>query len=232
MNRLEARIGLWAAVVATALNVAFTALIAAFPPPKWEGLSAYVADYNPVRLAPVIPALILAPTILVLVTSIYYYADDRKKILARLGMMFAAPYAAMASINYFVQLTMVRENVQAGTYQNLEFFIMDNPNSVTYAIDILAYFFLSLSSLSQAWVFGGGRLKVSIRWLLAATGILGTVGFAGFALKNSIASSGVLLSGITYLVATVLLVFVFRRELSVAKDRTAPTPMSGPGANG
>ena len=40
--------------------------------------------------------------------SIHYYARDDQKIWSQLGLAFAIVYAAMASINYIVQLTVVR----------------------------------------------------------------------------------------------------------------------------
>lgn len=227
MKKLDACIGLAAAVLATALNIAFTALVALYPPTSWDGLDSYVASYDPARLAPVVPALLLAPTVVALFTAIFYYAPEERRIMGRLGLVFAAPYSVMVSINYFVQLTMVRENILHGTHANLEHFIMDNPRSVMFSIDMLGYFFLSLSSLAVSFVFMGGALEKTIRWLFLAAGVLGLVGWAGFASGNSTLSIGTIMSGVAFLPATILLIPVFRRELRMPVPPSEVAPAQG-----
>ena len=62
-------------------------------------------------MLPLIPSLVLAPTFIVLMVSIHYYAAQEKRIWSQLGMAFAVVYAVMASLNYIMQLTVVRFSI-------------------------------------------------------------------------------------------------------------------------
>ncbi len=202
--------------MATILNIAFTVLIAAYPPPVWHSFSQYVVDYRPELALPSVPALMLAPAVLVLMTSIMYYAPEGKKILGRIGMLFAAPYAAMTTIAYFLQLTMVRENIARNDLEGLVNFVRDNPHSAMAAVDALGYAFLSLAVIFVTPAFRGGRLDQWVRWLFLGTGILGLIGVVGFVAESSAIGLALIVSGIVFLVATILLIALFRRELRLA----------------
>ncbi len=217
MNRNEAIAGYVAATVATVLNVAFTILVAIYPPPEWHGVTEYAATFRPEAQAPILPSLALAPTLVVLMTAIFYYGPRSKELFGRLGVVFSIPYCALASVNYFVQLTMVRQSILDHDVQGLAPFVMDNPHSMALAIDILAYMFLFLASLFAAEMFRAGGLETAVRWFFRLTAIIGIVGVIGFTVKNDILRIGILASGVPFLIATALLVVLFRRSLASAR---------------
>jgi len=213
MSRMAAQVGFWAAVVTTMLNLLFTIGIVAIPASAWSDLQAYASTYRPIESLPAVPSLLLGPALVVLMLSIHEYAWQDKKVLSLAASAFVIIYAALTGLNYFVQLTVVRQSLTAGQLDGLAPFIMANPQSVMLAIDTLGYFFLFLACLFAAPVFAGGRLETAIRWLFAASGALGLMGVLGFAVgQQQLYFIGLMISGLPFLVLTVLLAVFFRRE--------------------
>jgi hypothetical protein len=214
MSRTVALLGLWAAIATTALNLLFTIGIVAIPASPWSDLEGYASTYRAVESLPAIPSLLLGPALVVLMLSIHSYASQEQKILSLSASAFAVVYAALTGLNYFVQLTVVRQSLVAGQIDGLAPFIMANPQSVTLAIDTLGYFFLFLACLFAAPVFAGGRLEKAIRWLFLGSGALGLLGILGFALgQQQLYFIGLMISGLPFLVLTVLLAVLYYRYL-------------------
>jgi hypothetical protein len=193
------------------LNLLFIIGLTMAPPTAWNGTSAYTSSYTTTKLAPVIPSFLLIPAIIVLAVSIYYYASESNKIFGLTGIAFTTIYAVVGGSNYFIQMTTVRQNILSGETSSLALFIFDNPHSVALAIDTLGYFFLSLAVLFMAPIFSHGRTEAGVRWLFIATGVLGILGTVGFAIDNTVLGLGTLLSGMPFLLATLLLIVVFWR---------------------
>ncbi len=222
MTPMVARMGFWAAVSTTILNLLFTIGIVAIPASIWNSLQGYASSYRAVENLPAIPSLLLGPAVVVLLVSIHYYSEQNKKILSLSAASFGLLYAALTGLNYFVQLTVVRQSLLAGQIDGLEPFIMANPQSVMLAIDTLGYLFLFLACLFAAPVFSGGKLETAIRWLFAASGALGLLGVLGFALgQQQLYFIGLMVSGLPFLALTVLLAGLFDREIKAA-DRFEP----------
>ena len=62
----------------------------------------------------------------------------------------------MASINYIVQLTVVRLSILNRETDGLAMFVMGNPHSIFWAL-ASAYIFMNLAMLFAAPVFEGGN---------------------------------------------------------------------------
>jgi len=173
------RIGFWASVLATIFSTGYgisvivmmisTMATAAETPSGWSGIELFVASFQPIQMLPLIPSLLLAPTFIVLMVSIHYYAAPDKKIWSHLGIAFTLIYAAMASINYIAQLTVVRLSILNKETDGLAMFVMGNSHSIFWAL-ASAYVFMNLAMLFAAPVFDGGRLERSIRWVFFANG--------------------------------------------------------------
>ena len=78
-------------------------------------------------------------------------------------------YAVMASLNYIVQLTVVRLSILNKETDGLAMLVMGNPHSIFWAL-ASAYVFMNLAMLFAAPVFEGGKLERCIRWLFYANG--------------------------------------------------------------
>ncbi len=135
----------------------------------WQGIGTFVATFQPIQMLSLVPSLFLVPAFVVLMVSIHYYAAPDKKIWSQLGIAFTLIYAAMASINYIMQLTVVRLSIVNKETDGLAMFVMGNAHSLFWAL-AYAYVFMNLAMLFAAPVFGGGRLERWIRWLFLANG--------------------------------------------------------------
>ena len=104
------QLGFWSAVLATLSSIGYGIAViimmissitaAADTPPGWHGIEAFVASFQSIQMLPLIPSLVLAPTFIVLMVSVHYYAAHEKRIWSHLGIAFAIVYAVMASLNY------------------------------------------------------------------------------------------------------------------------------------
>ncbi len=173
------QVGFWSAALATLFSIGYgIALIvtmismSATPtdtPSGWGGIESFVASFQPIQMSSLIPSLLLAPTFVVLMVSLHYYASPDKKIWSHLGIAFTLIYAVMASINYIIQLTVVRLSIVNQETDGLAMFVMGNSHSIFWAL-ASAYAFMNLAMLFAAPIFGGGRLERWIRWLFIANG--------------------------------------------------------------
>jgi hypothetical protein len=88
------QIGFWSAVLATLFSIGYgitlivmmISSVAAATETQvgWSGIESFVASFQPIQMLPLIPSLLLAPTFIVLMVSIHYYAAPDKKIWSHL----------------------------------------------------------------------------------------------------------------------------------------------------
>jgi hypothetical protein len=144
--------------------------------------------------------------------SIHYYATYEKKVWSQLGIAFAIVYAVMASLNYIVQLTIVRFSIMNKETDGLAMFVMGNPHSIFWAL-ASAYVFMNLAMLFAAPVFEGGKLERWIRWLFYANGASAIVTIFGVVVDSPpIYLLGSLVPWcVVFSLATILLAVLFRR---------------------
>lgn len=224
-TRSVCQLGFWSAVIATLSSVGYgiavivmmvsSSTASAGAPPGWRGVEAYVASFQFIQMLPLIPSLVLAPTFIVLMVSIHYYAAQDKRMWSQLGIAFAIVYAVMASLNYIMQLTIVRFSILNQETDGLAMFVMGNPHSIFWAL-ASAYVFMNLAMLFAAPVFEGGKLERGIRRLFYANGASAMVTIFGIVVD----SPPVYLLGslvpwcVVFSLATTLLAVLFRRALT------------------
>lgn len=166
-------VGFWSAVLATVFSVTYVVAQLA----EWMGLmgSGGGADNASTPLGLVIlltPSLLLGSAFLALVVSIHYVASADRKVFSHAAVAFATVYAALISINYYVQLTWVMPRLAAGRTEGIEMFLFTPFDSFLYAVDILGYSFMSVSTLFAARVFTGKGIGRAVRVSLTANGLL------------------------------------------------------------
>ena len=196
-KRYVYHLGFWSAAISTLL-VAVAGITAA-------------ASIQP--LATVI-GFLLASSFLVVMACIHCYASDERKVFSLVGLSFAIVYATLISVNYFIQLTFVRQSSF-----NVEVFAMDNPQSMMWVIEVLGYFFMGLATLFAAPVFESGRIESIIKGLFAANGILGIltpIGYA-FGLPMEILLGGLTIWDVIMPFSPALLAILFRRALNQSR---------------
>lgn len=198
--------------------VAFAAEAVTSPPSTaWRGIDAYAASFSALRMAFVlVPSILLAPSFVALVASVHENAPAEKKAWTRLGLAFSIIYAVIASLNYTIQLVVVRGNVFGPDRQALALVAMDNPHSLFWGLALLGYnFYMALAGVLMIPVLGKGALDRWISGLLIANAVASVAGgLFYFATLNVFHPVGLVSTGVWCLAfptATALLAVRFRR---------------------
>ena len=200
MNRLSVQLGRWSAWLIAAdfilYTVCFVASLMSPPIFGWTTLAAYAAYATAhgsfFKDAAMYLMLIFGPLLVVLLAALHDYAPDRQKILTRISLGFGLAFAVLIGLNYFVQLSIVRQSVLHGQLTGLEQVVQANPRSAMTGLNMLGWsLFLGLASLFAAPIFSGGRLEKTIKWALVINGLC------------------CLLGGLSYIYELALFVFLF-----------------------
>jgi hypothetical protein len=165
--------GFWSAVIATVCSITYDVGQIA----EWLGLLGSGGGAHnlstPLGIyVLLIPSLFLGSSFLVLMVSIHETTPTDRKVWSHVAVVFATIYAALISINYYVQLTWVGPRLLEGRIQGMESFLFTPFDSFLYAVDILGYSFMSLATFFVAKVFTGGGLERLARLFLVANGLL------------------------------------------------------------
>ncbi len=133
------------------------------------GLLIILDFVTPTIMFQFIVCFILAISFVVAVNSLYSIADPKHKLWGRLTVSFAIIYAVYICLVYYSQLTVVRLGLVPGDYLPL---IEFTPGTWLFAVDMLGYTFLALSTLAASFLFRGKGLAGKIRVLLIVHGAL------------------------------------------------------------
>jgi hypothetical protein len=166
-------VGFWSAVFATLFSLLYVvAQIAEWL--GWLGSSGGAESAStPSGLVILLtPSLLLGVSFVVLVVSVHQLAPRGRRVWSQAAVAFTTIYAALISINYYVQLTWVAPRLAEGKIAGLEPFLFTPFDSFLYAVDILGYSFMSLATLFAAQALPGGGLQRVARRFLVANGLL------------------------------------------------------------
>lgn len=165
--------GFWSAVLATVFSLAY--IIGQLA--EWLGWlgSRGGPESGSTVLGLVVlltPSLFLGSAFLVLVVSINQLASPDEKVWSHSAVAFGTAYCVLVSTVYFAQLTLVAPRIARGQIAGIEAFLFVPFDSFLYAVDILGYTFMSVSTLFAARVFTGLGLERVVRIFLTANGVL------------------------------------------------------------
>jgi hypothetical protein len=211
-------LGFWSAIFASVLMILFvlTAIATSLmlPMKAWNGIQTYAENFNFLDMASFIPAFFLAPTMVILIACINAIASESKKIFSQIGLAFAIVYATIIPTNYYLQLFVVRLNLQDGTLEGLSILAQPNLHSIFFALETLGYGFLSLATLFVSLVFTSGKLEVWMRTLFIVSGAVGIFGvlIAPFD-QPYLIFAGLGIWSLAFPISTILLSIFFRRSL-------------------
>jgi hypothetical protein len=189
MDRKITSLGFWSAIIMTIAVI-------------FSGITASTA----MKIPSLVSGIILIPIFILMMACIHEFSPVEKKIFSRLGLLFTSGYAVLIGFNYYMQLTLVRNDLYSVV------FAMDDPQSIMWVIEVLGYGFMGLATLSSAFVFSNGKLENAIRWLFIVNGILGIGGMIGFSLGLSlnILAGGLIVWDIIMPLSSLLLAILFR----------------------
>ena len=157
MNRLANRLGFWSAVIIALLvvliDVGMIASNLLYPITAINSIEAYASSFNSIQMLPFVPSLTLAPVFVIFMLSIYHTAPEDKKIWGQLGLAFGVVCAAILSLHYYIQLTVVQQGLLNGELAGLWQFATPNPNSLFWTFAALGYGFMGFALLCVAPIF-------------------------------------------------------------------------------
>jgi len=209
-------LGFWSAVFASVFTIAFVVLaivtVLVFPLKSWSGIQNYAENFNLIEMANYIPATLLAPTVVILMACILSITPETKRVYSLIALAFASVYAAIIPTNYYLQLFVVRLNLQSGTLDGLSLLAQPNLHSVFFALETIGYAFLSLATLFVSPVFSGGKLESWIRRLFIVSGALGILGVIVAPFDQPyLIFAGLGIWSLAFPISTILLSIFFRR---------------------
>lgn len=166
-------VGYWAAVFATVFSIAYIVAQLA----EWMGFLG--SQGGPESLSTpmgivllLTPSLLLGVSFVVLMAAVHSHASEERKIWSHVGLAFATVYLTLIGIVYFVQLTLVLPRMMRGELEGIEFLIFVPFDSFLYAVDILGYSFMSLSTLFAAMAFTASGFERTVRRFMIANGLI------------------------------------------------------------
>ena len=166
-------VGLWSAVVATVLAITYDVgqIIEWL---GWMGSGGGAGNTStPLGLVILLtPSLFLGAAFLLMIVALHQIAPPDRKVWSLAALAFATVYAALISINYFVQLTWVAPRLASGRTAGVEPFLFVPFDSFLYAVDILGYSFMSVATLFSARVFTDCGTERVAKWFLVCNGLL------------------------------------------------------------
>ena len=167
------RIGFWSALL-TAVFAAGSFAIAIATPPRsgpfcLTGCITYpyanVALFFPRDYFWMVPGIFLTPLFVVLMACIHRSADEDKKVFSLIGLSFALVSAALITMDYFVQLTVMQPSLLQGEVNGLALFSQYNPHGIFIALEDLGYLMMSLAFLFCRLGFHSSRTAYPIHSL-------------------------------------------------------------------
>ena len=223
----ERRLGFWSSVVAAVLGAAYLVMLVAF-----FATQGFVFPPAPVvQLTAGVITFLTAPTLVVVFVAIREDPGNGG-VLGTAGVCFAVLFAAVVSINRFIQLTVVQQAPAGADTPDLARFVPYSTGSVMFALEMLGWgFFIALAALFVAPLFSGGRLQLAIRSILIAFGLLSLTSVAGFVSETPLTIAGFVAWGPLLLALALLLSVHFsrRRRASTSPGRgPAPPPPPRP----
>ena len=167
------RAGFWSAVAATVLSLTYVlGQIAEWL--GWLGSRGGPESVStPLGIVVLLtPSLFLGPAFVMVMASIHEMTSVGKRVWSLSALAFALAYMVLIAMNYFVQLTVVAPRMARGDTAGIEMFVFVPFTSFLYAVDILGYSFMSVSTLLVALTFSRRGLARVARSFLIANGLL------------------------------------------------------------
>ncbi len=228
-RQLAARLGLWGAIGILFLflgyTVIFTLIQLAGPTHIWTNLTDYIAaaqsSSQTLKLIAQAGMLLFSPLYLLVINSLYEIAPGHQKSLLRLSLVFAAIFATLTGMHYFVQITAAPQQIASGQTAGLEQLLQANPYSGLAAANMLGWsLFFGLSSLLAAPLFSTGGLERTLRILFLVNGIgclVGGVGYIFVILPLVLLCSTFIMGGAVIGIGIALCIFFRRIEIGPRK---------------
>ncbi|QIG81920.1 hypothetical protein G5C33_11890 [Sphingosinithalassobacter tenebrarum] len=165
--------GLWSAVACAVLSLAY--IVAQIF--EWLGMLGSQGGPDsastPLGLGLLLlPSMLLGPCFVALTAALHAVAPEGRKAPALAALAFAAIYATLTGLVYFVQLTFVSPRLAAGDTGDIALLLFIPYRSFLFAVDLLGYSFMSLATLAAALALPEAHGARAAKVALIANGLL------------------------------------------------------------
>lgn len=200
--------GYWSALTGTAIGIAYTAVLGVLfatgsftlPLPEWVQVFAAVVT------------IVSGPFMVAMLAAVHYVLPAGGRLFSLLGVVFAAVFMVMVSINRFVQLAVVRISTIKGNTAGLERFMPYEPQSAMLALEMIGWgFFLGLALLCTALALSRKGIEGAVRWTFLLYAVLGIGSTVAFVLDSPLSAMGFVAWGLVLQVGSALLAVWFHR---------------------
>ena len=157
----EFQLGYWAAIAVTAEVAVFAA----------ELVWYLIAPSAAADAVSYIVCLLLAPTYVTMVACTPLASSEGSRSFTRAALGLAAMYAVLCSGTYYLQLSVVRLGIYPAPEGSLGLFRFTN-GSPAFALDMLGYFFMCLSTLALIPAIPGRGEETVLKVFCAINGAL------------------------------------------------------------
>jgi len=195
MNRIALKAGYLASIIGIAAFVLYTfcfiGILVVNPIFIWTNFENYIMSIQTTnqifKHIAMILMIVYGVCFIIQVCSIDEIAVRTKKFYAKLAELFGIGFLALVSINYFVQLTTVRMQIDIGQTNGLEQFIQANPISGMAAINMLGWtIFFGLSCIFAGLALGNTKIEKVIKYAFLSNGVMMFLGAIGYLLDKSV----------------------------------------------
>jgi hypothetical protein len=167
------RVGAWSAATSAIISIIYVIGQVL----EWQGLLGSAggpeSTSTPLGIAVLLtPSLLLASTFVTMMAALHQASPSGRKAISQAALAFATVYVTLVSLIYFVQLTLVAPRLAAGDMGGLEYLRFVPYRSFLFAVDLLGYSFMSLSTLLAAFALPNIVLARLPKLLLLANGLL------------------------------------------------------------
>lgn len=168
-----ATVGFWSSICAAFFSIAYV-VAQLF---EWAGvLGSKGGPDNPstaLGLAVILtPSLLLGPAFLITMVAVHELAPAQRRVFTLVAVAFATIYATLNCAIYFGQLTFVAPKLAQGQTADIQLLLFVPYKSFLFAVDLLGYSFMSLSTLFAAFGLPPGTSSRAARAALIANGVL------------------------------------------------------------
>lgn len=227
MNKISAKLGFWSAFICLLTfilyMIGFMAIMIVNPPFVWTNLKDFVEyanTYNQFyKHMAEFSMLISSVFFVILLSAIFDFVPKSKKILARIGIHFALAFSVTIGINYFIQFTAVRLQIEEGITEGLSQFVQSFPISGIAAINMLGWtVFFGLSSIFVGFAFSGSKLQKLIKFAFIANAINSFLGGIGYTFDIFFLTFFTMYLGLGFFVMLIMIsmMFFFKRSVSIS----------------
>jgi len=176
------KLGYWMSIIEIVLAAIYLGAVAGM------FISGTIPPAEPYISIVSIVSLASVPIFIFLWAILHCVSSPEKKVFTQTSLALIVIFATLTSINRYVAMTVVRQSIEMGITDGLNWFMPYGWPSIMAAMEVLAWgFFLGLAFLFLAPVFRKGKLELAIFWTLIVSG-----GFSLIAVLGQIMNSVVL----------------------------------------